>query len=329
MSERSRGRADRIARKLVQIGFLLVFLWPLAPEVYRRLTSKPAPTLTSWLLPWDPLLLVGEVVQRHWAWLVFGAPLTLLALTFVLGRFFCGWVCPMGTLLDLVRPLAFWRRWTGKRPPRQGLFPADRSSPLRYYLLIVALLGAALSVQALGALDPLVIFHRATTALATDAIALRQSALRVSLSVVSLVFVAILVLELVQARFWCRHLCPLGALLGLVSRFSLLNRRVGKACNACGDCRRACPMNAIGKDPHDTDYADCTMCLSCEGACPRLDAGSGSRAWPRVRRVWPSSRSAGSPGGALSSVPPGRSPSPTSSAPASSAASACASARPA
>jgi polyferredoxin len=283
-----RGLADRVGRKAAQIGFLLLFLYPLVPLVYERLTAKPAPVLTSWLLPWDPLLLLGHVVRRDWAAIVIGAPLLLAALTLIFGRFFCGWVCPVGTVLDLVRPLAFWR-W--RRDPKgfRKPFGSNVNSNLRYYLLIAVLAGGVLSLQLLGLLDPLVIFHRFTTALTTNAFALRQSSLRVFLSVVSLVFLGMIALELWQPRFWCRNLCPLGALVGIFSRFSLLNRRVSEQCNSCAECRRSCPMNAIPlKEPHNTDYADCTFCLECEAACPKAGVSFGfgtlaGKVWQRTR----------------------------------------------
>ena len=268
------GRADKIARKLVQVGFLLLCLYPLAPVIYKRLTFEPGLTLTSWLLPFDPLLLLGELVRRDWAVLVIGAPLLIIALTLILGRAFCGWVCPIGTVLDLVRPIAFWQKRKNLAKAKGTLaklnpFPANYNSQLRYYVLIAVIAGGILSLQFLGWLDPLVIFHRTATAITSNAFALRQPTLRVYLSIVSLLFLSILLLELWQPRFWCRNLCPLGALLSLFSRWSLLNRRVSQQCNSCGDCRRICPMNAIGQEPHNTDYSDCTMCLECEGTCSK------------------------------------------------------------
>ncbi|MCX6027754.1 MAG: 4Fe-4S binding protein [Chloroflexi bacterium] len=296
------GSANRIARRAVQIGFLLLFLYPLVPIIYRKLTSQPAPVFDSWLLLWDPLLLLGHVVRQNWTVAAIVTPLLLVALTLVLGRFFCGWVCPVGTTLDLARPMAFLRGGKTQNAKRKTqnaarstqhatrkFFPSNTNSILRYYFLIAVLAGGALSLQALGLLDPLVIFHRASTAIATDLFVLQQPALRAFFSFVSLIFLGILALELWQPRFWCRNLCPLGALISVFSRFSLLNRRVGEACTLCAECRRACPMNAIPlREPHNTDYANCTFCLECEAACPNegVTFGFGTLAgkvWQRVK----------------------------------------------
>ncbi len=261
----SYGRSDRFARRLTQLGFLFLFLFPLLPLVVSRLTFEPTTNFSSWLLPWDPLLAFGELLNRNISALIIGAPLLFLALSLVFGRSFCGWVCPLGTTMDLVRPLAFWQ---GKRKYKKTTPEARRNNRLRYLILVAALGGSLLSVKLLGLLDPLVIFSRAATAGISNILNGQVAFERGGLSYFSLLFLAILLLEFWQPRFWCRHLCPQGALISLVSRFSLLNRRVSTACSNCALCKRACPMDAIPHEAHNTDYSDCTFCLECEAACP-------------------------------------------------------------
>lgn len=277
---------DKVGRKLVQLGFLGLFLYPLALVLYRRLTYRQAPVVTGVLLTWDPLLFLARLPRPGHDGLVWGAPLLLIALTLVGGRFFCGWVCPLGTLLDLVRPLSrLWprRRAAVVRGRRVALLALPGgNSYLKYLLALAALLLSLLSLKLVGLLDPLVIFHRATTAFASDYLTLRNPGFDLYLGI-SLLFVGILVLELWRPRFWCRHLCPQGALVGWLSRWSLLNRRVSQACNYCGQCRAVCPMNAIPKEVHNTDYRECHFCLSCEAACPQkaISFGFGPLAWAR------------------------------------------------
>jgi polyferredoxin len=258
-------RTDRLARRMVQWGFLMLFLIPFLPLIFRRLSWQPLTDSTSWLLPWDPLLALGNLLKGNTSALVIGASLFLLALSLVLGRSFCGWVCPLGTLLDLVQPLMFWHR---KKIAIKSNGSGRRNSRLRYLILAMVLGGALLTIKVLGWLDPLVIFSRAANAGIVTLLGSWQAFERGGLGYFSVLFIAILLMEAWQPRFWCRHLCPQGALLSLVSRFSLLNRRVGPACSNCGLCRGACPMNAIPRDEHDTDYSDCTFCLECEPACP-------------------------------------------------------------
>ncbi len=280
---------DQLGRRLVQLGFLTLFLYPLLVVVYKRVSFQPAPTLTSWLFPFDPLLLAGQTANLNLVLVVIGAPLLLLALSFVFGRFFCGWVCPLGTVLDLVRSLAFWQK-SKRYTAVMRQMRAQGNSRARFYILIGVLVATPFSLQALGWLDPLVIFNRGSSALVTNFFALQQPGLHAVLSVFSLAFLAILALEFYQPRFWCRNLCPLGALLSLVSRFSLLNRKVSESCTGCAACRRECPMNAIPLEPHETNYADCTFCLECQGDCPAngITFGFGSlagRRWQREGKV--------------------------------------------
>lgn len=261
-----RGRWTRAGRWMVQISFLLLFLFPLGVVIYQRVTYTAAPGITSWVLPFDPLMGLGLLLRRSFALLLVGGPLLMFSLTFIFGRFFCGWVCPLGTMLDLVRPLAFWQ----KRKPHkasQGLFPANRNSSARYYLL-AALLGAGVfSLRYLGLFDPLVIFSRGSTSLA-NLITAPGAALVAAGGSVVLAFLAILALEWWQPRFWCRNLCPFGALLGLASRFSRWKRSVTPgACSGCQLCQRACPMNALSAGADSTDYSQCTFCLECSSAC--------------------------------------------------------------
>ncbi len=258
-------RSDRLARRLVQWGSLSLFLFPLLPLIYQRLTLQSAPDYESWLLPWDPLLALGSLFNRNISIISIGPPLFLLAASLVLGRAFCGWVCPLGTVTDLVRLLAFWRR-----QGRYGRVRVDsrRNTRLRYLLLAVTLGGSLLSIKLLGLLDPWVVFSRAATAGTINLLSSQAAVERGGMTYFSLLFIAILMLELWQPRFWCRHLCPQGALFSLASRFSLLNRRVSAGCSNCVLCRQACPMDAIPGDAHNTDYSDCTFCLECESACP-------------------------------------------------------------
>lgn len=266
-SERGGSAAvDRWARRMVQVGFLLLFLYPFGMVLYKRMTYRPAPTFTSWLLPWDPLLFLGNLLHGEWGLIVYGAPLLILALSLVLGRFFCGWVCPLGATLDFVRPLAWWQRRLGKRG-HAGDWVGRANSRARYLVLLAVLVGSLWSLEGLGFVDPLVIANRTASVLVSDIVALQRPAFRGLLSA-SLVFLGIVALELWRPRTWCRQLCPLGALISLVSRWSLLNRSVSDACTRCGRCQRHCTMRAIGEDPHDTDYGDCYQCLECGGLCP-------------------------------------------------------------
>jgi MauM/NapG family ferredoxin protein len=85
-----------------------------------------------------------------------------------------------------------------------------------------------------------------------------------------LLFGLVLALNAVRQRFWCRYLCPLGALLGLVSKVAWLRRTTSEGCVACARCERACPTGTIDPSRHyASDPSECIMCLECVPACAR------------------------------------------------------------
>jgi ferredoxin len=88
--------------------------------------------------------------------------------------------------------------------------------------------------------------------------------------VMALLFAAIVGLNAVADRFWCRYLCPLGGLLAMLSKVALLRRVVGEQCNRCAQCAGTCPMDTIeATRGYASDPGECTVCLDCLSACPR------------------------------------------------------------
>jgi len=209
----------------------------------------------------------GYVPHVHASNVVLGIGVLILAL--LARSAFCGWLCPLGFLQDLVsgasrlvqrkvRPVRLGVRWL--KAHARPLAVLDR--PLRllkYAVLAWAVGGAALwGVMVFRDVDPwfaLLELFRLTVIPAV------------------LVLVVILVAALFVDRPWCRYACPLGAASGLVGMFSPVRiERVADACTSCGICTRACPMGLPVATADRIVSPDCNACLECVAACPQAGA---------------------------------------------------------
>ena len=253
----------------------------------------------------DPLIMgLTALAERIWLPGLIWAGATLLA-TLVFGRVFCGWFCPLGACQDAAAWLAGRFRRFREGAPGRARF-------VKYLLLGALTVLAAAGVQWGWFFDPLAVTVRALSYHFSPAVnvgvdrflqalvqasggwlPLEQFYYTVTESfldirfpfypqsgLVLVVFLLILAGAAWRRRAWCRWICPLGALLGLVSRFAWLRRRTGACRGDCGRCRDVCRTNAIAGD-NRTDHGECVMCLDCMETCPR---GVSSFAWVRPGR---------------------------------------------
>lgn len=197
---------------------------------------------------------------------VFGA----LVLTALLARnAFCGWICPLGFLQDMVSKFSNWLqkrfrpvRRAVKALKTRGAWLSAIDRPLRllkYGVLVWAVGGAALfGVMVFRDYDP-------WAALLT----ISEWSIGPGLFVLGIVLVASLFVE----RPWCRYACPLGAASGLVSKLSpVYLQRNEEACKACGICNKSCPMGLKIDSASTITSVDCIGCLECVDVCPRNGA---------------------------------------------------------
>lgn len=218
--------------------------------------------------------------------------LLLLPLSVIFGRFFCGWICPMGGLLDL-----FGTRSRRKAPP-----PGDRLYPTGQVVLAVVLVAGLLGLNLAGIVDPLSLLIRSLAMgvtppaeravhavfdagyaaggpvaavtepvydlLSRTLLSFAQPRFKYTLLFLGL-FIAIVAVELRQRRYWCRNLCPLGALMGLVSAAAPLGLKIAPdSCTACGRCEKVCRMAAIdGEQERHVRRKDCILCYDCLPRC--------------------------------------------------------------
>ncbi|MBK8253091.1 MAG: 4Fe-4S binding protein [Polyangiaceae bacterium] len=294
-------------RRLVQAGSLILFIWFLLRTGFSGTFTADTERVRVGLpvegfLMADPFvaamtLLSTRTVYRGLLW-----SLATLAVTMVFGRVFCGWICPFGTLHHFTAWLFPSRYGKGeKRVNSNKTHPARQR--VKYYLLY-AFLAASLAGSAIGGMfDPICIAVRSIglsvlpvahymTRAAGDAAALTnnatvnagadaaQAAVQSALLqnkpfyyhhtwFIGILFIAVLFMNRVIPRFWCRVLCPLGAFLGTFSRFALFGMEKDHA--KCTDCN-LCLVHCQGADSPQGGVKwrqdECHVCLNCENACP-------------------------------------------------------------
>jgi polyferredoxin len=265
----------RTARRVSQIFFVVLLVWfcvaATLGDRFWQLRGWPV----NWLLELDPLTGLATLLATRtlYSGLLWG--LATVALTVVLGRVFCGWVCPFGAMHQFVG-------WLGRRRLRSKLrVEANRYRPaqrFKYYVLAAFLAAAALApfgsgTLLIGLLDPLPLVQR-SVGLVLLPLAERSGALALSplprvydgAGLIAAVFATALALNLWVPRFYCRFVCPLGALLGLLGRFALWRiGRTEEGCTSCLKCERNC--EGACRPTGRIQISECVMCVNCLDDC--------------------------------------------------------------
>jgi MauM/NapG family ferredoxin protein len=264
------------------------------------LWRMPQALLTLWpvdgFVRLDPLVFLGTALSdREFAPLLWIAGAVLL-LSLILGRFFCAYLCPLGSTLDL------WDRLLRSRRKHPSERPAGLPTwGLKYHLLLFILGAGTLGISLVFLASPLsmvtrlygwiiyplcafladlgLVFLRPladpidyTTIVYAVVKVPRYDLQWVTFSMLAVIFAG----GLWSSRFWCRYLCPSGALLALFSFKPFLRRQVSADCTHCGHCVARCPMGAIGEgrsrsggqNPFLTRHSECIACQSCVRICP-------------------------------------------------------------
>lgn len=291
-------------RRISQIFFLGLFL---ALLFFTSLSLFPGGSgelrLTApvkLFFEWDPLVALANALAGHALYQGLIWCLLIFVPTLFLGRFFCGWICPMGTLQHFVGGIKSDAK-KGKQRLESNRYKKWQIT--KYGILMTGLTAALCGSAVIGWFDPFSLLVRSFglsllpafnqgmravltplehshigwlhatgttlhTILQLTVLDLRQPHYAQGIFF-GLLFTIILLASLRVTRFWCRAICPLGALLGITARWSILGlHKDESSCNKCNRCLLDCQG---GDDPiggAKWHKPECLMCMNCVGSCP-------------------------------------------------------------
>ena len=206
------------------------------------------------------------IASRAWVWSLVSAGIILAVCVFI-PRGFCGYLCPLGTLIDIFDWLV------GSRVTRFRVSGDGWWVHIKYYILLGVLVAACFGVLLSGfvAAIPVItrgmlfVFAPFQNGAANGWHKVPPLHLGHLLSIV--LFIGVLFLGLMRPRFWCKYVCPSGAVFSLWNLLRVTERKVESSCIHCNKCVEICPFDAIKPD-FTTRTTDCTFCQTCGGVCP-------------------------------------------------------------
>lgn len=222
----------------------------------------------------DPFVVISNLLAGHILIPLFVITAVLLLLTIFWGRFYCGWICPMGTINHIFS-------WLFHKNNSKREMISPELLRVKYYLL-PALLVCSFAGFLIGSwIDPyslltriLALFLPSINYLYTLALPepagkniLNNQAVSVSSEqvVIGLIILSALIFSnLYIRRFFCNVLCPAGAVYAIVSKFGFLKIQTGKSCHSCSVCAQDCTYHG---NPQHFENTECTVCYNCIADC--------------------------------------------------------------
>ncbi|MBW1847794.1 MAG: 4Fe-4S dicluster domain-containing protein [Deltaproteobacteria bacterium] len=246
----------------------------------------------------DPLIWLTSVIAGH-QWIAgFGLALLVVIITMLFGRAFCGFICPFGTIHNMVGMT---------KPALKGKRRIDGNEKssiqkVKYFILFTIIIAALFGLNVAGIMDPFSFLFRSLALGVFPGIGIGLKELfdimaRSDIKILNLssyaaevfvspvfgygyksfqtgwligtLFLFILFLNRIRPRFWCRVLCPLGAMLGIVSKFSIMKlEKDTEKCTDCKLCVKHCQGAASPIPGKQWESAECLSCFNCFNICP-------------------------------------------------------------
>ena len=264
-------------RRISQIFFFTLFVWFCIVATFGDRLWQLRNWPVNLFLGLDPLVAIGTLLTTHTLYAPLLLGLVTVILTIIFGRFFCGWVCPFGSIHHLVGYLGS-RKKTAVQKIKQNKYRKAQS--IKYFILIFFLFAAAFpSLNATlqtGLLDPIPLITRSFNLVLLPIVDEPLAAVSVTQRFYELAwlffafFLTVVLLNLVIPRFYCRFICPLGALFGIISRFAIW--RIGKNTRTCSNCK-FCEQNCEGgcEPGSEIKISECLLCFNCRQDCKTKD----------------------------------------------------------
>jgi polyferredoxin len=282
-------RLIQTLRVVVQTLFFMLFFYLLLET---HISGKEFIGAVERFFHFDPLLGLTTFIASRAFFKAFIWALITVAITIIMGRYVCGWVCPLGTLHQFFSFLFKKLRWAV--PKLEG----NRLLSAKYAILLFILAGSIFTLNLAGFLDPLSFLYRffAIVALpsmqsAADAnvtllpkVGIYSTSERMAQSIQDLMinktfhqglligsfFLMILLLNMYRERFWCRYICPAGAMLGVLAKWNLVKVQVNSdKCIQCNLCNLHCETQAAPFPSKNWRPTECIYCYTCASICPK------------------------------------------------------------
>lgn len=281
-------RLLQIFRIIAQTIFFSMFLFILLGT---HVSGEDYINVVERFFHFDPLLGLTVFIASRTLFKAFLLAIITIAVSVILGRFVCGWVCPLGAMLQFFSFLFKKMKWLA--PKLEG----NRLLSAKYVVLLFVLTGSIFTLNLVGLLDPLSFLYRsftiATLPALTSAVDVKITLLekagifsaseRMARSLQDLMvnktfhqglfigslFLLILLLNMIRERFWCRYICPTGAMLGVLSRWNLVKVEVNEdKCIKCNLCNLHCETQAAPFPAKTWRPTECVYCYTCASICP-------------------------------------------------------------
>lgn len=255
----------RNTRRLYAAFFLVLFILLIWVTSFKHIKGYETPLF----LEIDPLAAIASFLT---SWTVYRGlllSLVVIAGTLLFGRFFCSWICPLGIINQIISSVMIKLR----AADTVALNTYRQLYRLKYYILAVFIALAAFGSLQSGLLDPIPFVTRAFAVSVFPSVNYGRGWLYLKQPVfhggtlIGIIFIAVIFANRFLPRLWCRAICPLGALLGLLSFRPLL--RIWRDVDRCTDCKKCLAHCHGGCDPHAAlRTSECHLCMNCIEDCP-------------------------------------------------------------